>query len=463
MNAMTSVNQELPNNIEAEQQVLGALLNDNSLAYKITGKLKAEQFYDPVHQRIFANLIGRINADKLASMVTLKEDMASDEGLAQLGGVGYLAKLAGHATASFAIADYAQSVAEMKRRRELLEICDGVRARINADESASVSVADLELFLHRQEPEGEPRSMSLIKAHTQAIQDAVDIQSGKITAIPTGLSELDEALRLARGRYTILGGSTSMGKTALALWITRAAAREGFGVGFVSREMPERDLAARMNSIDSQIPYKAFDRPMSQNTLQKVTQAAKGQEFLPVEIFSARVDDMPSILSEAKKLKHKWQPNGNFKGLGLLVIDSIQLIKGKGNNFEVLSAVANDLKQVAKDLDVHVLALAQIDRKMLESEDARPKLSHLRGSGDLENAPDNVVFCFREEYFLQRKTRPTKTEELADFIADLEASKGKMEIIIGKARMGEVGTVTVGCDMGTNRFWNLATTQDMEF
>lgn len=463
MNMINSQDEALPHSIEAEQQLLGALLNDNNLAHKIAGRLKAEQIYDPVHQRIFKNLIERINADKLANVVTLKTEMEGDDGLKELGGMPYLVRLASGAMASFAIADYAETIAEMHRRRELLALCDDVRARIRKDESASVSIADMELFLHRQEPMGEPRSMSLVKAHTQAIQDVVDIRSGKITAIPSGLSELDEELRMAKGRYTILGGSTSMGKTALALWLTKSAAAAGFGVGFVSREMPERDLAARMNSIDSKIPYKAFDRAMSDNTLNKVIEAAKAQETLPVEIFSARVDDMPSILSEAKKLKHKWQPNGNFKGLGLLVIDYIQLIKGKGNTFEVLSAVANDLKQVAKDLDVHVLALAQIDRKMLESDDARPKLSHLRGSGDLENAPDNVIFCFREEYFLQRKTRPTKTDELADFIADLEASKGKMDIIIGKARMGEVGTVKVGCDMATNRFWNLAATQEMEF
>ena len=463
MNMINSQDEVLPHNIEAEQQLLGALLNDNALAHKIAGRIKAEQLYDPVHQRIFTNLIERINADRLASAVTLKADMEGDEGLKELGGVGYFARLSGGATSSFAIVDYAETIAEMHRRRELLALTDQVRARIRKDESASVSIAEMELFLHKQEPGGEPRSMSLVKAHMQAIQDVVDIRSGKVTAIPSGLRDLDEELRMAKGRYTILGGSTSMGKTALALFLTKSAASAGFGVGFVSREMPERDLAARMNSIDSKIPYKAFDREMSENTLNKVIDAAKSQEFLPIEIFSARVDDMPSILSEAKKLKHKWPANGNFKGLGLLVIDYIQLIKGKGNTFEVLSAVANDLKQVAKDLDVHVLALAQIDRKMLEADDARPKLSHLRGSGDLENAPDNVIFCFREEYFLQRKTRPTKTEELADFEADLKASKGKMEIIIGKARMGEVGTVKVGCDMATNRFWDLAATEEMAF
>jgi replicative DNA helicase len=277
------------------------------------------------------------------------------------------------------------------------------------------------------------------------------------------LASLDEAVSFMRGRYTILAGTTSMGKTAMSQWISYSAAKAGFGVGFVSLEMTEIDLARRMNSIESKIPYQVQDRAMSEVTFRKVVDAARAQESLPIEIFSARVNDLPAIVSEAKKLQKKQEPNGNFKGMGLLVVDYIQLVKGKGTDFEVLSSVANDLKQVAKLLNVHVLALAQVGTKVMERENPRPGLSDMRGSGDLGMAPDNVIFCHREEYYMGRAQRPKKTDELADFEADFEKCKGKMELIIGKARMGDLSTITVGCDMGTNRFWDINHTQEMEF
>jgi replicative DNA helicase len=139
-------------------------------------------------------------------------------------------------------------------------------------------------------------------------------------------------------------------------------------------------------------------------------------------------------------------------------------MRGRGESqFVQLSRIANDLKQVAKQLDVHVLALAQIDRKIVEREDKRPRLSDLRGSGDLENAPDNVMFCYRPEYYLKRQQPPKDIEKRADWEAECADWAGKAEIIIEKARMGEITSVTVGCDMGTNRFWDLEPKEEYEF
>lgn len=464
MNAITSF-KEAPHNVEAEQQLLGHLLGNNDASHKITGIVSASDFFDPVHARIFEHSMRRIQADKLASPVTLKADMENDAGLAELGGPGYLARLVGASISSVGLVDMAKIIVEMARRRALLALCDDVRERINTDQDASVAMAEMEIFLHRQEPTDEPRSSSLLKAHTDALKESIDIRDGKITAVPSGLRSLDEAVSFMRGRYTILAGTTSMGKTAVSQWVSYSACKAGFGVGFVSLEMTEIDLARRMNSIDSCVPYKVQDRPMSEQVFNKVFQAAKGQEAMPLEIFNARVNDLASIISEAKKLKKKYEPNGQFKGLGLLVVDYIQLVKGKGTDFEVLSSVANDLKQVAKLLDVHVIALAQVGTKVMERDNPRPGLSDMRGSGDLGMAPDNVIFCHREEYYLERKEKPraSDTEAWADFEADLAASRGTMELIIGKARMGELSTVKVGCDMATNRFWDLEATQEMDF
>ncbi|MDG3089187.1 DnaB-like helicase C-terminal domain-containing protein [Vibrio hannami] len=330
---------------------------------------------------------------------------------------------------------------------------------IQTDRPVDDVVSGLEMFVHEQEPTDEPRSMSLLAAHASVVREQLEVNDGNMPAIPSGLATLDEVLSLRKQRYTILAGGTSMGKTAKALHMTYAAAKAGYGVGFVSREMPERDLAARINSIESQIPYKAFERKMSENLTRQMIETAKAQQSLPIEIFSPRVDDMPAIISEAKKLKAKWE--GTDHPLSMLVVDYIQLINDQGKQFEVLSKVANDLKQLAKMLDVHVLALAQIDRKVMERENARPMLSDLRGSGDLENAPDNVLLFTAMSILCGETQPPAKTEDRVDFEEEWRLSKGKMEIIIAKARMGEIKTITVGCDMATNRFWDIETTGDL--
>lgn len=443
--------------VEAEQQLLGAILSDNRLYDQVSGTIRAEHFYDPVHARIYKLAAARIEKDHLASVVQMKSDLADDEGLQQLGGPKYLVKLAGSAVASFAIRDYADMIRQMYDRRMMVGRLKQLSDEVEQGRDTGEAAAELELYLHEREDQSdEPRAMSFLKAQGMALQQMDQIRQGALVGVPTGISALDEAVSLVPKRYTILGGPTSSGKTALALSITMAAARAGFGAGFVSLEMPETDLVNRLNSMESQIPYKAYDRPMSEHNFRRVMEAAKKLQTLPLEIFSERVRDVPAILSEGKKLKRKMKPSGRFQGFKLLVIDYIQLVRGKGESQHVrLAQVANDLKQVAKQLDVHVLALAQIDRALGKETDyrnARPRLADLRGSGDLENAPDNVLFVFRPEYYLTRQMPPSKDDERADWEEDLRNWRNKAEIIIAKARMGDIGSVMVECDMATNVF-----------
>ncbi|WP_120636039.1 DnaB-like helicase C-terminal domain-containing protein [Ruegeria sp. EL01] len=449
--------------VEAEQQLLGALLNDNGLYDQISSMLTANHFYDPVHARIYKLAAARIEKDHLVSPVQMKSDFADDDGVKQLGGSTYFAKMSGAAIASFAIRDYADMIRNMYDKREMTNRLKQIGDEVAGGGEPDAAAAELELFLHeREDHSDEPRTMSFLKAQTQALQQMIDINNGEMVGVPTGIESLDEAMSLVPKRYTILGGATSMGKTALALSITMAAARAGYGVGFVSLEMPETDLANRMNSSISQIPYQAYDRMMSENQFRKVVDAANQLESLPLEIFSERVRDISAILSEGKKLQRKMKPNGQFKGFKLLVVDYIQLVRAKGESQHVrLAEVANALKQVAKQLDVHVLALAQIDRALGKEDNyhnARPRLADLRGSGDLENAPDNVMFVFRPEYYLTRQ-RPKNEDELGDWGHDLETWRDKAEIIIAKARMGERKTITVECDLATNVFRDVPDSQ----
>ncbi|MBL4898026.1 MAG: AAA family ATPase [Colwellia sp.] len=450
---------------EAEQQVLGAVLAVNDRFHDVSSFLKPEHFCDPVHADIWQNLAGRISKDHLASPITVATDLSEHVGLPELGGKTYLNKLVASSISGFDVVEYARMVVDLHGRRHMAGRLEQISGEVRNGRSADEAAAELELMLHeREENNAEPRTMSFIKAQTRSLKQMVEIKDGKMIGVPTGMPSLDEVVSLAPKRYTILGGSTSMGKTGLALSISLAAAKAGYGVGFVTLEMPEEDLANRINSAVSEIPYKAYDRPMSENSFRKVIETAHKLESLPLEIFSERVRDVPSILSEGKKLQRKMKPNDPFKGFKLLVVDYIQLVRGRGqNDFAILSRVANDLKQVAKALNVHVLALAQIDRNLANVDhfsEARPNPSHLRGSGDLENAPDNVMFVFRPEYYLKRQQTPKKDDERADWEADLKHWANKAEIIIAKARMGEICSVTVGCDMATNRFFDLPDRQD---
>ncbi|WP_162618778.1 DnaB-like helicase C-terminal domain-containing protein, partial [Tritonibacter mobilis] len=340
------------------------------------------------------------------------------------------------------------------------QLAEDLRTGRAADDAA----AEVELMMmERAELSAEPRTMSFNQAQMLMIEEMHEIKEGRRVGVVTGLRTLDDIISLSAQHYTILAGSTSMGKTALALHVAFTAARAGQGVGFASLEMPEKDLSKRVNSIESGLAYETYGRAMSEQSFRKVVETAKEQQGLPFEVFSERVRDVPAILSEGKKLARKMEQRG--LKLKLLVIDYIQLVRGRGpNRLEILSQVANDLKQVAKQLDCHVVALAQVDRTLAKLDkwdqwpQARPGLPHLRGSGDLEMAPDNVLFIFRPEYFLTppRCTPPPEGhDDWLDYKAEYEEWKGKAEIIIGKARMGEIGSVTVGCDLSVNRFWDL--------
>jgi len=451
-----------PHNIELEQQILGAVLSNNDRYHSVGAMLRADHFFDPVHGKIWRHIASRISKDHLASPVTLKSEIEDD--LKELGGAKYLTNLVGYSISGDAIVDYSQELIELSERRRILDAARDVIGGIADGGNSQDAISALEIAaMNAQENSAQPRSMSLLKAHMRSLEAMSEAQATGHSGISSGLKDLDDLLLLKPKRSTLIAGATSMGKTTLATWLAYSAAKQGYGVGFVSLEMGEEDLANRINSIDSRVPYQMMDRPMSETMFNKVAEAAQGQQSLSIEIMSDRVRDIPAILSEAKRLRARWKPNGNFHGLGLLIIDYIQLVRGKGNSFEVLSQVSRDSKSIAKMLNLPVVALAQISRDMSKRDSKVPHLGDLRGSGDLENDADNVIFTHRPGYFLERMEAPSDASERADWEAAISACKGTMDIIVGKQRMGPLGSVRVGCDMGTNRFWDFAKQEEVDF
>ena len=253
--------------------------------------------------------------------------------------------------------------------------------------------------------------------------------------------------------------------TAVATAIAHNVAKSGYGVGFASLEMSDAELAMRINSIESKTAYqKMRNGDINEEEFRSLMQTAKNQESLPIHIYNSQVRTVGAIMSEAKRSIAMMKPNGDFKGFGVLIVDYIQLIRGKGQGrYEVVTEISQQLKAMAKVLGVPVIGIAQLSRGFKQRDDMRPHLSDLKDSSQLEQDADAVIFCYRDHYYLERQEPPKDIGELALWEEAKEASKNVMELIVAKQRMGAVGKVRVGCDIKTNRFWDLGHQGKMSF
>ena len=438
---------------ELEQQLLGALLADNDRFHEISGKLNVEHFGDPVHADIYRNIATRITKDHLASPVTLKVDMEDHEGLKELGGPQYLVRMLGASMVGSQIKHYADEIIQLWHRRTLdrafMDAAEAIRAGQGADEAR----AALELLLTTMPATyGQENTISMTKMLTATIENINEAYSGRTSTITTGLKSLDDKLGgLFRQNLIIIGGRPSMGKTSLALEIATSNAKEGMKVAIVSLEMSGDELGQRMLSEHSGIPYFTYRaNNLSEDQMRRTIESAKDISTRPIAIVPKHIREVASIYAALKKIK------ANMGGLDLVIVDYLQLMRAKGSGrTEQMTEVSLQLKHFAGLLDVPVVALSQLSRQVENREDKRPMLSDLRESGQIEQDADVVLFCYRDAYYLEREPKPKQPDDLADHEAALIASRKIMEVNIAKQRMGAIGTVKVGCDMTTNRFWDL--------
>lgn len=442
--------------VELEQQILGACFASKLSAEKAIGMIKPDHFAEFVHAEIFKVIAQRHSEARAIDANLVFSDFTALRDLEKLGGKAYLVKIAASAVSQSMVGDYCKELILLSRKRDFAEALDAAVESLKMGKDVSDSIGIVEAQVSKLDwSDSEPKSVSILSAFTKTISRKLESLNGEEFDIPTGIKELDDYCPLLPGELTIIGGATSMGKTAFSMWLAYSAATRGHGVGVVSLEMTDERLADRILALKTKIPYKALRKDVSSKTLETLGEAANSLRDLPIQIIQSKVREIPSIISETRKLMFHWQPNGEFKGLRLLIVDYLQMVKGTGKNrHEQLNDIANELKEIAKSLNIHVVALAQVNRVLGLQDDPRPKLSHLAGSSGLENAADNVMFCYRPEYYLSRETPPKKTEDRADWEAALSASKNVMEVIVAKQRMGEVGTKRLKCDIGTNRFWS---------
>ncbi|CAM5460383.1 replicative DNA helicase [Frigidibacter albus] len=369
----------LPHNIEAEQQLLGAILTNNDIYDRIASVVRADHFFEPVHRRIFEIASARIHKNALASPVTLKGFLEDDEGLKELGGPAYLARLAGAAISAFAARDYAQMIYDLAVRRELIGLGREISAKaakveVTSEPKDQIVEAEQRLYQLSEQGTAERGFVSFLKAVTEAVNvaNAAYQREGGLAGVSTALVDLDKKLGgLHKSDLLILAGRPSMGKTSLATNIAFNIAKaykrgrlhdgtegavQGGVVGFFSLEMSSEQLAARILSEAAEVPSEQIRRgDMTEAEFRRFVEAAKALEACPLFIDDTPALPISQVAARARRLKRT-------HGLDVLIVDYLQLLRagsGKENRVQEVSEITQGLKAIAKELNIPVIALSQ--------------------------------------------------------------------------------------------------------
>ena len=478
----------LPQNVEAEAAMLGAMMIDNRLADELIDKLQPEHFFEPVHGRIFAAFKTLRGSDMLATPVTLKPMFEADEGMRELGGPAYLAQLTGSGAGLIGARQFAQQIYDLAMLRSLVTVGRTLveRAMDTSEEvnpRAQIEAAEEELFKVAADGGNENTVKTFAQATTAAVKMAERAlnSGGHLSGVTTGLDSVNAKIGgMHHSDLMILAGRPGMGKTSLATNIAFNAARRwmrdmedgippersvGAKVAFFSLEMSADQLATRILAEQSRISSEALRMgKISRAEFGQLAAAAAELEKLPLCI-----DDTAGLSISALHTRMRRLQRRHNNEIGLVVVDYLQLLAGSGRSasdgrVQEISEISRGLKTLAKDLNVPVLALSQLSRAVEQREDKRPQLSDLRESGSIEQDADMVWFVYREDYYVAAKEpkRPSegddaKTfEDHAKWATDMERVFGLAELIIAKQRHGATGKVLMKFEPEVTRFSDLA-------
>lgn len=468
----------LPHNIDAERALLGAVMVNNDAFRRVVSELKdfdASCFMEAVHQRMWESIVGLIESGRIANPIILKGYLGDND----IGGTTpfeYLVRLSAEATTVLNAPDYARTVRDLALRRRLIrlttDLCD-LAYECPVEMTAEAIWSELERDLETERPlmtgaASDFRDFGNISS--QDVFDAYQRQTG-LVGLSTGLPRLDDVLGgLQASDLIIIAGRPGSGKTALSTNIAVAVSRhvmarakegERLGVvGFSSLEMGERQLKQRILSDLSSVPFWKLKRGIAdRHEMERYIDAEREFQKLPLMIDPTGGLSIAQLKMRARALKKR-------RGLSLLVVDYLQLLSGTGrkdNRVAEVTEITTGLKALAKELDVPIIALSQLSRKVEERDDKRPMLSDLRESGSIEQDADSVVFIYREEYYL-RKMEPR--EEGSDahlrWQGQMRRWAGIAEAIVAKNRHGSEGTVQIGFRGEFTRFTNEPDEREIE-
>jgi replicative DNA helicase len=456
----------LPQNVGAEQSLLGAILLDNDAFHKVAAMLEPEHFFMPVHRRIYNAARKLIGRGQIASPVTLKAYFDADDALTEIGGAEYLARLAGGAVSIISAPDYARVIRDLSKRRGLIDAAERtLKAAYDpkVDETAATLIEESEARLYglAEDGAGERGPVPFGVALTRAIEAAeIAYKRGTgLAGLSTGITALDNVLGgLAASDLVVVAGRPSMGKTALAGTIAWHVARtEEVPVGFFSLEMAAEQLATRVIAEATGIRSDHIRRgKLSNDDFFRLASASRELAVAPLFIDDTPALTIAAVHTRARRLKRQ-------HGIGLVVVDYLQLVqpaRAHASRVEDVSEITQGLKALAKDLQVPVLALSQLSRAVESRDDKRPLLSDLRESGTIEQDADVVMFIYREEHYLERGAAPRTAKEREDQYAERLAShearlanvRGLAEVIGAKHRHGPVFTCQLVFDAPLTTF-----------
>lgn len=451
-----------PVSIEAEQAVLGAILMNNDAYARVCDTITAGDFYEGIHQKIFDVAASQIDAGHKVSPITIKAYL-DDAPIGEITVGQYIARLAAGATTIVNAPDFARVVRDMADKRRLAEIARALFPTSDGDASqvATEAIEALDEVARSNASAGLP-AVSMGTAMDRSIASiAAAYESGsRIIGLPTGLKDLDEKMGgLMAGNLIILAGRPGMGKSAALTAILRNAALKGHRCMVSSLEMSAEEISERMIS-DTIFDFPCDNIPYSnlrtgtfhENMFQYVRDAADRNRDLPIRIEEQAGLTMSQIATRARRMKRR-------EGLDLLAIDHLDLVKPsgryQGNKVYELGEITAAAKALAKELQIPIIMLCQLNRGVEQREDKRPVLSDLRSSGSIEQDADAVIFLYREEYYLQHNQPKEDTPEHLQWVDRMSDAKKKLVAIIAKQRMGPTGPVTLFCDIASNAIRDL--------
>ena len=459
--------EELPNNIEAEQSVIGTILVSNEIFDEINTIISSKNFYDPMHQKIFEAIESLIYKGMLANPITLKNYFENEKD--DLNVPDYLVKVTKFSTSSRQAIEYSRIIYDMFVRRELIKISEGTidSAKLkDLNISGKNIIENSEKLLFDLAEKGSFNS-SLVK-FDEALKFTIEMATNAykneegIVGVPTGLTDIDDRLGgLHKSDLIIIAGRPSMGKTALATNIAFHAASKlqesgkKSTVAFFSLEMSSEQLSTRILAEQSRIKSDDIRRgKISEEQFDKFIETSKNISELPLYIDETPAISIAAVSNRARRIKRLF-------GLEMIVVDYIQLMRGPANNannrVQEISQITQGLKAIAKELSVPVLALSQLSRAVEQRDDHKPLLSDLRESGSIEQDADVVMFVYRAAYYLERKEPQAATVEHAEWQAKMSEIAHLAQIIIAKQRHGPTGNVDLEFEAMFTKFKDIQT------
>lgn len=432
-----------PQNIEAEQSVLGGMLIDNETVTRVIEILRPEDFYRPAHQLVYQGIVALYQKNEPSDLITITNWLKKEQRLDEVGGASYLAMLVDQVPTTANIAHYAHIVYDKAILRHVISgageiIRKGYEAKGEVEQYLDQAEKIIFEIAERKASKSFAHVKDVVKDSFKMIEHLYE-KKEMITGVPTGFDDFDKMTSgLQTSDLIIIAGRPSMGKTALALNMAgHAAIHAGHKVAIFSLEMSKEQLVQRLLCSEARVDASRLRIGFLQDTdWPKLTKAAGALSEAQIYIDDMAAQTVLEMRAKCRRLQRE-------KGLDLIVVDYLQLMRSASRLAESrereIAEISRSLKALAKELHVPVMALSQLNRSVESRQDKRPQLSDLRESGSLEQDADVIAFVYRDEVY---------NKETPD--------KGVSEIIIGKQRNGPIGTVRLTFLNTYTRFENLA-------